>query len=102
MRAMCLAVTVIAVCGSLGASADPFSAATKVVDCERAAANKFDDGHTSMSALAQRVIAICSRERFEMRRAAGFSPMDPSLDADELSQAIENVEAARKHRKELN
>ncbi len=101
MRVM--AVAVIALFGSLEASADDLlSAATKVADCEWAAADKFDDGHSSLSALAQRVIGICTRERFVMRRSAGFSPMDPSLDADELRQAIENVEAARKHRKNSN
>jgi hypothetical protein len=55
-----------------------------------------------LSGLAQRVIAICSRKRFAMRRAAGFSPIDPTLNADELSQATANVEAARKRRKISN
>lgn len=100
MRITGVVVAAIAMFGSLQAFADDLSsAASRVVDCEWAAADKFDDGRTSLSALAQRVIAICSHDRFAMRRAAGFSPMDPSLDADELSQAIENVEAARKHRK---
>jgi hypothetical protein len=98
-----MAVAVMILCGSLKASADDLlSAANKVADCEWATADKFDDGRMPLSALAQRVIAICSRERFAMRRAAGFSPMDPSLDADELGQAIENVEGARKRRKISN
>jgi len=84
MRVPGMVVAVIALCGSLEASADELlSAATKVADCEWAAVDKFDDGHSSLSVLAQRAIAVCTRERFAMRRAAGFSPMDPSLDADE-------------------
>lgn len=103
MKVPGMAVAVVALCGSLGTSAnDLLSAANKVADCEWAAADKFDDGRLSLSALAQRVIGTCTRERFAMRRAAGFSPMDPSLDADELGQAMENVEAARKHRKNSN
>ena len=103
MKVPGMVVAVIAVSGSLEAFADDLlSAATKVADCEWAAADKLDDGHSSLSALAQRAIGICTRERFAMRRAAGFSPMDPSLDADELRQAMENVEAARKHRKVSN
>ena len=99
MRVLGIAVAVIALCCSLEAVADDLlSAAAKVADCEWAAADKFDDGRSSLSALAQRAIAICTRERFAMRRAAGFSPMDPSLDADELRQAIDNVESARKAR----
>jgi hypothetical protein len=103
MRWLGIAVTVVALYGSLEALADDLlSAATKVADCEWAAADKFDDGHSSLAALAQRVIAICTRDRLAMRRAAGFSAMDPTLDADELRQAMENVEAARKHRKISN
>jgi hypothetical protein len=81
---------------------DALATATRVADCEWSAADKYDDGRSSLSALAEQVMGVCTRERFAMRRAAGFAPMDPTLDADELRQAIENVESARKHRKNSN
>lgn len=77
---------------------DPLAAATRVVDCEWAAANKFDDGRYSVAELAQRVIGTCTLERYAARRAVGFSPLDQTLDADEFRQAVDNVEGARKAR----
>jgi hypothetical protein len=42
---------------------------------------------------------VCTPERFQARRVVGISPFDVRLDADELKQAIDNVEATRKDRR---
>lgn len=73
--------------------------ANAVVDCEIAAAGRFDGSGVSTTALAQRVMGVCTPERFRARRAAGIAPLDPSVDAVELQQAVDAVETARKRRK---
>jgi predicted outer membrane protein len=83
-------------------ASDALAAAKRVVDCEWAAADKFDDGHSPLSSLAQRVMGVCTPQMYEARLVVGISPADPSVDAEELRQAIDNVEAARKHRLNLN
>jgi hypothetical protein len=54
------------------------------------------------SEIAQRVMDVCTPERFQARRVVGISPFDVRLDADELKQAIDNVEATRKDRRNSN
>ena len=71
---------------------------SRVVDCEWKAANRYDDGRSSVSELAQRVLGICAVELIKARQAFGFSQYDPQLDLDEFKQAVENVESARKSR----
>ncbi len=81
---------------------EALAAENRVVDCEWAAADKFDNGHAPISSVAQQVMGVCTQQMFEARRVFGISPTDPSVDADELRQAIDNVEAARKHRLNSN
>lgn len=81
---------------------DALAAASLVVDCEWAAADKFDNGVTPISILAQRVMGVCTPQRLQARKAAGISPIDTSLEAEELNQAIRNVEAARHRRKQAS
>lgn len=83
------------------------AAATQVVDCEWAAADRYDDRRTSIANLAARVMAICGPQRMQMRRTSGLllglSPLQQSiLDADEYQQAVQAVEDARKHRMNSN
>ena len=71
----------------------------EVIDCETAAANKFDDGRVAISELAQRVVDVCTPQRFRARTAAGIAPLDTSVDAEELKNALGTIEQARKRRK---
>lgn len=71
---------------------------SRVIDCEWKAANQYDDGKRTMSELARQVMGVCTVELTKARLAFGFSPSDPSLDAEELQGAITAIEDARKAR----
>lgn len=66
-----------------------------VTDCEWAAAVRYDDGHSSVEALAERITGICGVEILNAERAFHVSPNDPDIKMDELKQAIETVEHVR-------
>jgi hypothetical protein len=72
--------------------------ASRVTDCEWKAAHRYDDGHSSISELAQRVMGICTVERLEMRKAFKVPLNDPEIESVEFKQAIKNVEHAREIR----
>jgi hypothetical protein len=69
-----------------------------VAHCEWKAANQYDDGSRAISELARQVMGVCAVELTKARLAFGFSPNDPSLDADEFERAVNAVEDARKAR----
>jgi hypothetical protein len=72
---------------------------TRVIDCEWKAANQYDDSrYKTMAELAQRVMDACTVERLNARLAFGLSANDSRIDADELKEAAENIETARKKR----
>jgi hypothetical protein len=76
--------------------------ASRVVDCEWKAARRYDDGHYTVSALAERVMGICAVELMEERRAYGLSPFhNPEIELDEFKQAVEIVENVRKTRRRM-
>jgi hypothetical protein len=81
-------------------TADEMLAVQSVVtDCEWKAADRYDDGHYTISALAQQVTGVCAVELTRAALAFGFSPNDPQIEADQFKQAVENVESARKARR---
>jgi hypothetical protein len=69
-----------------------------VADCEHRAANRYDDGRSTISALADQVMGVCTVERFKARQAFHLSPNDPDLDLDDFKRAVEVVEDERKNR----
>jgi hypothetical protein len=69
-----------------------------VTDCEHRAANRYDDGRSTISALADQVMGVCTVERFKARQAFHLSPNDPDLDLDDFKRAVEVVEDERKNR----
>jgi hypothetical protein len=71
---------------------------SRVTDCEWKAANQYDNGHYSVSELAQRVMGVCAVELTKAALAFGLSPNDPQVQSDQFRQAVENVDAARKAR----
>jgi len=75
---------------------------SRVTDCEWNAAARYDDGRRTLSALAQQVMDVCTVERTKAALAFGLSPNDPQVESDQFRQAVENVEAARKARKNSN
>jgi hypothetical protein len=56
------------------------------MDCERAAANKFDDGHRPIAKLAEQVMSVCIRERLLAMRTAGVSPLDTPVSTQKNSE----------------
>jgi hypothetical protein len=75
---------------------------SQVTDCEWKAAGRYDDGRRSLSDLTQQVIGVCTVELNKAALAFGLSPNDPQVESDQFRQALENVEAARKARKNSN
>lgn len=71
---------------------------SRVTDCEWKAADRYDDGRRPISELADQVMGLCAVELVKAAMAFGFSPNDPQVQSDQLRQAIENVEAARRAR----
>jgi hypothetical protein len=71
---------------------------TCVVDCEWKAADRYDDGRSTVSELAQRIMGICAVELTKTRLAFHVSLNDPEIDLIEFKQAVESVENARKNR----
>ena len=57
---------------------------SRVVDCERKAADRYDDGRSTISELAQRIISICAVELTKARLALNLSLHDPHIQLDEL------------------
>jgi hypothetical protein len=72
------------------------AAVTPVTDCEWAAAARYDDGHSTVAALAERITGICGVEILNAERTFHLSPNDPDVKMDEFKQAIETVEHVRK------
>jgi hypothetical protein len=72
----------------------PLAIASRVVDCEWKAVSRYDDGNSTVSQLAQRVMGICAVERMKARKAFGLPSNEVEL--GEYREAVENVEAARK------
>jgi len=52
---------------------------SRVVDCERKAADRYDDGRSTISELAQRIISICAVELTKARLALNLSLHDPQI-----------------------
>jgi hypothetical protein len=77
---------------------DALAAVKPVIDCEWAAAARYDDGHSSVAALAERIVGICGPEILKSERAFHVSPNDPDIKMDEFKQAVRAVENARKSR----
>jgi hypothetical protein len=69
-----------------------------VADCEHRAANRYDDGRSTISALADQVMGVCTVECFKARQAFHLSPNDPDLDLDDFKRTVEVVEDERKNR----
>jgi hypothetical protein len=71
---------------------------TQVLDCELKAANRYDDGRSSISDVAESVMAACHREIVRAWMAFNLSPSDPNFDSDNLKIAVDHVEMARRNR----
>jgi len=72
--------------------------ATAVGDCESRAANQYDNQQYKVSELAERVVGICTVQRFRMRQAFHVSLNDPEVDLDDFKRAIDIVERERRAR----
>jgi hypothetical protein len=70
----------------------------RVVDCEWKAADRYDDGRSTVTVIAQRIIGICAVELTRARVALSLSPNDPEIELDEFKRATDIVEKARKSR----
>ena len=78
-------------------AADALAAVQPVIDCEWAAAARYDDGRSTVAALAQRIMGVCSPEILKAETAFHLVN-DPDVKSDELNQAVEVVENVRKSR----
>ena len=76
------------------AAENALAAVNPVIDCEWAAAARYDHGQ-SVAALAQQILGICGVEILKAERAFHLSPNDPDVKMDEFKQAIETVEHVR-------
>jgi hypothetical protein len=83
-------------------AADELAVASRAVDCEWKAANRYDDGSYTISELARRVMGVCAVERAKARSAFHLPSNDPQIELDEFKQAVETVENARKARIRAN
>lgn len=77
---------------------DPLAAVKPTIDCEYRAAARYDDGSISIAALAEQMLGICGVEILASERAFHVSSTDPDIKADELKQAVEIAENARKNK----
>jgi hypothetical protein len=75
---------------------------SRVVDCEQKAADRYDDGRSTISELAQRIISICAVELTKARLALNLSLHDPQIQLDELKHTAEIVGEARKSRARID
>jgi len=75
---------------------EALAVSSRVVDCEWKAADRYDDGRSTVSELAQRVMGICAVELTKARLAFGLSLNDPQIESDEFKQAVEIVEKRKK------
>jgi hypothetical protein len=78
---------------------EALAVSTRVAACEWKAANQYDDGRYAIPEIAHQVVAVCAVELNNARLAFGVSPHDPQADSDELRQAVETIENARKSRR---
>ncbi len=69
-----------------------------MIDCERAAAARYDDGRSKIATVAQQVLDVCSVEILASERAFHLSPNDPDVKLDEFKQAVGIVDEVRKSR----
>ncbi len=69
-----------------------------MIDCERKAAFRYDDGRSAISDLAQQIMGVCAVEILNAERAFHLSPNDPDVKGDEFKQAVDIVEEERKGR----
>jgi hypothetical protein len=69
---------------------------TRVLDCELKAANRHDDGSSSISDVAESVMAACHREIVRACTAFNLSPSDPNFDSDNLKFAVDHIEMTRR------
>jgi hypothetical protein len=75
----------------------------RVLDCELKAANRYDNGHSTITDVAERVIATCYDEIIRAWTAFKLSPSDPNFESDNFKIAVEHVEMARQiRRKEIS
>jgi len=75
--------------------------ASRILDCELKAANRYDDGRSTKD-LAEQIMGVCAVERFKERRVY-LRPFkiplnDPQTELDDFKRAVETIEMARKNR----
>ena len=77
----------------------------RVIVCENQAANRYDDGNSTISSLAHQIMMICQPEIIKLHAAIAASPRpfhipfdDPEWDLHEFDSAVDIVESARKSR----
>lgn len=75
---------------------------TRVLECELKAADRYDNGHSSISEVAESVMAACYPEILRSWTAFGLSPSDPNFDSDNFKMALDHVELARRNRLSSN
>jgi hypothetical protein len=77
---------------------DAIALETRVLHCELAAADRYDDGHSSISEVADNVIGSCYREIVTALKAFGLSLSDPGVEEDTIKMAVDHIEMARRNR----
>jgi hypothetical protein len=73
-------------------------AASRVVDCEWKAANRYDDGTYTIAQVTERILGICILERDRYHRLFHLSSYDPEIELNDVKEATGIVESARKQR----
>ena len=73
-------------------------AASRVVDCEWKAANRYDDGTYTITQVTERILGICILERDRYHQLFHLSSYDPEIELNDFKEATGIVERARKQR----
>jgi hypothetical protein len=75
---------------------DKNAAVSSAAECLVNAAYRFDDGQTSISQLAEKILIICGGELRRARSASQLPTTDPQMDLFLFQQAVEIIENERK------
>jgi len=72
----------------------------RVIVCENNAANRYDDGNSTISSLAHQIMMICQPEILKLHLAwRSTIPLDdPEWDLHEFNHAVDVIESERKSR----
>jgi hypothetical protein len=81
---------------------EALGAVRPVIDCEWKAANRYDDGQSSVSQVADQILGVCIVERMKARRIFHLPVNDAELDLEDFTTALKTVEDVRKSNTHTN